>query len=98
MDVRREERPVRDVSRVFGVAAQFVVTVIADREQIIRRLQSTGHFPDEIVDLTIFRAVLRTANRIFVRDFVGPNDVKDEHVDGWIGLLVGQQRGASGRF
>ena len=57
------------------------MTVIADREKVIGRLQSTRDFANEIVDLAVFVPILGAAHRIFVRDLIGSDDVKNEHVD-----------------
>ena len=84
MNIGGKDRTVGEISRVFGVAAQLIVTVVADREEIIVRLETAAYFLDEIVDLAILFTILRTADRIFVGNFVGPDDVEDEHVDRWI--------------
>src|SRR5207237_5299881 len=71
----------REVSSVFGMTAQFVVTVVADGEEIIFRSQTPRDFANEVVHFAIFFAVRRPAHWVLVRDFVGPKNVENEHVD-----------------
>ena len=77
----RKDGTTREVSSVFGMTAQFVVTVVADGEEIVLRSQTPRDFANEVVHFAIFFAVLRPAHRVLVRDFVGPKNVENEHVD-----------------
>ena len=74
----------RKIRRVFRMAPQLIVTMIADCIEIILGVQPSRHFTHEIIHLAIFLPIDHSTDGIFVRYFVCADDVQHDHINRWI--------------